>query len=593
MYSPVDEIKNRLDILDVIGSYIRLQKAGRNFRALCPFHGERTPSFMVSPERQTWKCFGCNRGGDIFSFVMEIEGVEFGDALRTLAQRAGVILKRQDIQLRTQRKRLYEICELAVKFFQKQLVASNIGKKALEYLSNERGLEKKTIEDWRLGFAPDSWHGLEEFLQKKEYKPEEVFQVGLIVKKESSDSGSYSNYYDRFRSRIIFPIFDISGQVVGFAGRIFGKEDDHQGKYINTPQTLIYDKSKILYGLDKAKIEIRNKNLCILVEGNLDVIMSYQAGVKNVIACSGTALTENHLKIIKRYTDNIAFCFDEDEAGNLATLRAIELSFKLWFNISIIRVPEKDPADLIKKNYKNWQNCVDNAISFMEYYFQIYFQKYDAKSARGKKELGKVLLPLIKKIDNKIEQIHWLQELAIKLHIPEKILSEQLKSISLGKIYRDKETEMKEKIKKSRKEFLEERLINLLLANSNKLELVKKIKSDIFCNHHLRTIFDCLKEWPASEDFNVDQLKKKLDTEFTGIIDNSLFEQDKYPLEEKELDEEIRFCIQELKKYQIKQKLTNLSLRIKEAEKENKKQELKILLNKFKNLSKKLIFELF
>ncbi|OGZ34602.1 MAG: DNA primase, partial [Candidatus Portnoybacteria bacterium RBG_13_41_18] len=334
--SPIDEIKSRIDILELVGSYITLAKAGRNWRARCPFHNERTPSFVVSPERQIWHCFGCGAGGDIFGFVKQIEGVEFGDALRILARRAGVVLKRQDPAIQTQRKRLYEVCELAAKFYEKQ-IESKIGQKAFQYLIKERGLKKETIKNWRLGWAPDDWNTLSDFLRQRGFLEQEIFDSGLIIKKDPSTGSGYNvrDNYDRFRSRIMFPIFDIQGQVVGFAGRIFGKEDLNVGKYINTPQTILYDKSRLLYGLNFGKLDIRQSNACVFVEGNLDVIMSQQAGIKNTVASSGTALTIAHLQIIRRYAENLIFSFDTDAAGDNATLRSIELALENDFNIKI------------------------------------------------------------------------------------------------------------------------------------------------------------------------------------------------------------------------------------------------------------------
>ena len=307
MDNNIEKIKERVDIVDLISSYLKLQKAGVNYKAKCPFHNEKTPSFSVSPERQVWHCFGCGKGGDQFTFVQEIEGADFPEALRILARRAGVELEHFDRSLQNEKTRLLEICELASTFFEKQLWHSNAGAKVLAYLK-DRGVEESSVREFQLGYAPDSWDSLSAFLKSRGYGEQEIFNAGLSVKKETG------GYYDRFRSRITFPVLDINGQTVGFTGRDFdsGKKEDREiklAKYVNTPQTLIYDKSRVIYGLDKAKTEIRKKDKCVVVEGNMDVILSRQAGAENVVASSGTALTEQHLKTIKRYTNNLALCF--------------------------------------------------------------------------------------------------------------------------------------------------------------------------------------------------------------------------------------------------------------------------------------------
>ncbi len=375
MVSPVDEIKERLDIVEVIQSYIKLQKAGANYRANCPFHSEKKPSFFVSPARQIWHCFGCGKGGDIFGFIREIENVEFGDALRILANRAGVELKKQfpeeEAALKTERERLYEICELSSKFFERQLEASKIGEEAKKYLLG-REISEESIKKWRIGYSPDTWQGLSDFLVGRGYKREEVEKAGLAIK--NNDGG----FYDRFRARIMFPIFDLNSQIVGFGGRIFGqKESTEIAKYVNTPSTILYDKSRILYGLDRAKMEIRQKDFCILVEGYTDVIMSFQADVSNVVATSGTALTNYQLKILKRYSENIYTSFDMDLAGDSATKRGIDLAQLQGFNIKVVVIPEdKDPADLISKSPKDWEKIIKEAKSILDFYFETTFSKF-------------------------------------------------------------------------------------------------------------------------------------------------------------------------------------------------------------------------
>ena len=420
--NPVDDIKNKLDVVDLISGYIQLQKAGRNYKAPCPFHSEKTPSFMVSPERQLWKCFGCGRGGSVFDFVMEMEGVEFGDALKILAQRTGIELKKMDPKLKTERTRLYEVCQLANLFFIKQLEASKAGKGICGYL-NKRGLKTKTIKEWQIGYAPNQWRSLKDFLNKQGYSDGEILKAGLSV-----DKG-----YDRFRDRIMFPISDLNGLIIGFTGR---ENPDHpieqMGKYINTPNSLIYDKSRVLYGLDKAKLDIKQNQYCILVEGQTDVIMSHQAGFTNTVASSGTALTDQQLGIIKRYTENLTMAFDMDNAGEIATKRGIDLALQFGFNTKIISLPDnQDPANYINKKASLWKEAISKAYNVMEFYITTAFSKNNAETAEGKKEIGKITLPVIKKISNKVEQSHWLQELAKRLKVQEGVLIEEMTGKSL------------------------------------------------------------------------------------------------------------------------------------------------------------------
>ena len=576
--SQVEEIKNRLDIVEIISSYIRLQKSGRNYSANCPFHNEKTPSFMVSPEKQIWHCFGCNDGGDVFSFVMKIEGVEFGDVLKLLAPKAGIVLKKENPKLRTERQRFYEICEYASKFFEKQLWQGQKGKEILSYL-RERGLKDETIKDWRIGYAPETWSALLEFLKSKGYKDEEILRNGLIIEKNQDshyNSVNSSRYFDRFRNRVMFPIKDLNSQIVAFTGRIdpFLKEQN-SAKYINSPQTLLYDKSRILYGLNFAKLEIKKQDFCILVEGNVDVIMSHQAEAQNAVATSGTALTIQHLQIIKRYTNNIFIAFDSDKAGDMATKRGIDLALQNDFNIKIIQLSEKDPADLIKSNSKEWQLAVENAQEIMNFYFKNIFSKYDSSIAldvKEKRRIAQILLEVINKLKNKIEQSHWIQELGRKISVDEKILWEQMKFLStMDRVAKD---EINDPIKKDDPLFLlEKRLAGLLLLSPQK-DFVSKLEINFFSNQEIRML--------------IEHIKKEEDIlgELTDFKEQILTQFEQWPILEKDINAELELCYKELTKRIKKSQRNDIQRKIKLAEASNDNEQLNALLEKFINLSK-------
>ncbi len=417
MPDTIEQIKSRLDIADVIGGYVKLQKSGANHKARCPFHNEKTPSFHVSQERQIWHCFGCGKGGDVFGFIKEIEGVEFPEALRMLAQRAGIELERFDPKVRDEKSRLFQICDIASKFFEKQLWYANTGQKALAYLKN-RGLTDDTIRQFRLGFAPNDWHALGRFLNDRGYQNKEIADAGLLVQRDGKS-------YDRFRSRITFPIADVNGQIVGFSARIFELEkptgrETEPAKYINTPQTLIYDKSRILYGLDKAKLSIRQADRCVLVEGNMDAIMSFQGGVPHAVATSGTALTPAHLKLLQRYTAKLDFCFDADRAGALATRRGIGLALSQNCTVGVIEIPDrecKDPADYVAKHGAAWGEAVARAKPVIEFYFDAARKHFDPASVEDKKAVVAAVAPFVKRLTSRVERAHWVSQLAALLRV--------------------------------------------------------------------------------------------------------------------------------------------------------------------------------
>lgn len=415
MSSPVEQIKERLSVADVISSYIKLERAGNNFKARCPFHNEKTPSFFVSPTRETFHCFGCNKGGDIFTFVSEFEGLDFKGALKVLAERAGVKLIPEDPKIKDERDAVYSALEKAATFWEE-----NLSKRtdAVSYLK-KRGLTEETIKSFRIGFADDSFTSLISFLKKSGVKEDIMAKAGLA-------GSSPKGYYDRFRSRIMFPIADSAGRIVAFSGRIFGKEDDKMGKYVNSPETILYSKSKILYGFDVAKQEIRKNNSCILVEGQMDLIMSHQAGFKNTVALSGTALTDSHLNLISRLSQNLIIALDADQAGLSASRRSAEMALSGGLEVKIAEIPEGlDPADFILKNPSEWGEKISKAKHAIQFYLDDIISS-GADDRKIKTDISKTVLPLISKLGNKLEQAHFVKEVSRRIKVSEEHVWEEV-----------------------------------------------------------------------------------------------------------------------------------------------------------------------
>ncbi len=428
MASPVEQIKEKLDIAAVVSSYIKIDKAGGNYRARCPFHNEKTPSFFVSPSRETWHCFGCNKGGDIFSFVEEIEGVDFSGALKTLADKAGVILRRGNPEERTEKGRLYALLADAALFFRRELRKNS---EALEYLK-KRGLTGETIDEFEVGFAPREWRALGDHLSEKGYSQEEQEKAGMII--HSAKPESRSRYYDRFRSRIMFPLSDSSGRVVAFSGRIFGEEADSgehvAAKYINSPETPLYNKSKILYGFDKAKNAIREAGFCIIVEGQMDLLMAHQAGTKNAVAVSGTALTEHHLENLKRFSETLVLLFDADTAGISATAKTARSALFFGFSVQAVSLPKgMDPADLILQLPEKWEKSIAERKHVVEFFLES-LEKRNLDRRALQKEAGKYIVPFIACIANGIEQSHWTHVVSEKIGVSENAMHEEVKKES-------------------------------------------------------------------------------------------------------------------------------------------------------------------
>lgn len=421
-------IKEKLDLAQLVQEYVPLKKAGIYYKAPCPFHREKTPSFMVNAEKQIWKCFGCGKGGDIFSFVQEMEGLDFVEALKLLAERAGVKIDtyRSEID-KSQKNRILEINQKAAYFFHHVLLEMSASAGAREYLEN-RGLKKETIEQWQIGFIPDQWDLLTQYFLKKGVGVDDLIAAGLTIKKDAARAGQ--GFYDRFRGRIMFPIWDVHGNVVGFTGRVLVETENSGGKYVNTPQTLVYDKSRVLYGLNNAKTEIKSQDLTVIVEGQMDVIACHQAGMKNVVASSGTALTHEQVKLLKRYSPNIAMAFDADKAGVAAAKRGIDIALSEGLNVRAISIPEgkgKDADECLKKNPAVWFDSVKNASDVMDWFFVMAFVNKDVSGPKAKQQVADELLPLVGLIPYAVERDYWLKQLGDRLGTDVSVLRDDLK----------------------------------------------------------------------------------------------------------------------------------------------------------------------
>ena len=419
MDSDVQKIKDKLSIAEVVGQYLQLKKAGRNYTARCPFHKERTPSFMVSPERGTYMCFGCGEKGDIFSFVQKMENVDFPTALRQLAERAGVKLQRQFIaapEHKEKNERLRAACEAAAAFFELRLQEHAA---VLRYVRS-RGVEEDTVRQWRIGYAPARWRSLSEHLATLGFSHEELVDAGLAIRSEKKPD----EIYDRFRGRIMFPLFDPGGAVVAFSGRFFekvpGSQDEGEpAKYVNSPETVLFKKSRMLYGLNFAKTAIRKADCLLLVEGQFDVILAHQSGLPITLAISGTALTEEHLSLMGRYSKRLVLALDNDAAGIRAGLKSARTALAAGFDIKVPTFPEgKDPADLAKENPELLKAAVRTSRSAIEFFLEAL--RPHAKDERGYKKLVETeLLPLVRAIPSQIEQEHFMRLIAERLGVSE------------------------------------------------------------------------------------------------------------------------------------------------------------------------------
>ncbi|HUC89699.1 MAG TPA: DNA primase [Patescibacteria group bacterium] len=492
----VEDIKSRLSIEDVVGQYVELKRAGRNFKGLSPFSNERTPSFMVSPEKQIWHDFSSSKGGDMFTFVMEMEGLDFKGAMDLLARRAGVDLEQYrssgQASNAKEKERLHEVLELAAKFYQVQFSKSRL---ALEYVFKKRQFTKQTALEWRLGYSPNTGSALVDFLYKKGFSAQDVKSAGLSAQR-------YRGVGDMFRGRLMIPLQDPQGRVIGFTARLLDN-DPNAPKYINTPQTLLYDKSRHVYGLHLAKEAIRKQKYAVVAEGNLDVIASHQVNIRQVVATAGTALTEQHLKALSRFTHDIRLSFDADSAGLNATERAIPIASKAGVALSIITIPSgKDPDELIRQDAAKWQEIIQQPQYALDWLMARYQKQLDIQSAPGKRQFSDVILAVVSGIEDKVEQEHYLAEVGKLIGVSREALLSKLKGEDVKPRLKPVRPSIKSLDKVATETIkTENHLLALALMQPKLRQYISSLKKQMLVEDQAGILFDFLNAQP---DFSVD-----------------------------------------------------------------------------------------
>ncbi len=589
--SPAEQIKSRLSITDVVSGYLKLARAGSNFKAVCPFHSEKTPSFFVSPARDSWHCFGCQKGGDIFTFVMEIESVVFREALQILAQRAGVELQRENNQDRDERSRLFALMECAVQFYETHRARFPAVGTYLE----KRGVKPETIAKFRIGYAPpetSGWRQFTEYALKKGYTLKELEKSGLIIKKQSPSYELRVTSYDRFRNRIMFPIAEPQGRVVAFGGRIFdvlrdsasGQRGSAGGeapaKYINSPQTVLYDKSRILYAFDKAKMAIRREDACVVVEGYMDAIMAHQAGTEHAVAISGTAMTNHQLTLLRRLCGNIVLSFDMDDAGESATRRSIDLGLDMGFDVKAIAMPSgKDPADLVQSDPDAWRRAAAEAADIISYFLQKAQVRHTAQTIEGKRAISNSVLPLIARLRREVEKAHWVSVLSSRLGVREESVWEDMRrSTSSQPVLRQPVREADQRNasnSRSRAELLEDRILGIVYAHQ--ISIPAGVTESFFRSEPHRALFSA---FPCA----VANIKN---SELQQLLSRLVFEAEMLVSAENAAAE-CAACIGELEREHTKTKLEQLTHDIRQAEEAGNEQQLPQLIEEFRETSKQL-----
>lgn len=454
------QIREKIDLPSFISEYIPLKKVGRNFTALCPFHNEKSSSFVVSPERQIWHCFGCQKGGDCFTFLMEYENLEFLEALRILAKRTGVKLENTTFTgISNVKEKIFELNNMAAEFYRYVLTDLPVGKVALAYLLEKRNLNKGLLDSFSLGYAPKDGRSLSNYLiKKKKYKPYDLVEAGLSVQRNGQ-------IYDFFRDRIIFPLTDHRGNIVGFSARIMNENSDGP-KYINSRETAVYHKGEMFFGLSKAKDEIKKQSLVVVMEGEFDVISAFKEGITNAVAIKGTALTDAQALLLTRFATKVALCLDQDSAGIEATKRSLPILEKRNLT-AIVVVPQdaKDPDEALNKNPVNFKKAIKEAPGIYDFFISYFKEKYGTKTGEAKKKITEEILPSLSLVQNEVVKEHYLKKLATEIEISFESLLKEVDKITKGTKQEEEKNEIKEKV--NRRQMLEEYLITLIVQAEN------------------------------------------------------------------------------------------------------------------------------
>lgn len=569
MSNHLEEIKLRVSIEDLVGSYVQLKKAGRNLKGLCPFHGEKTPSFMVSPEKGIAYCFGCHQGGDIFKFMQLAENISFQEATKLLAERAGVRLPQSAPREYNKRLQTIEINQATLAFYQKKLAEYPEGQ---QYFLN-RGLSLDTLRHFQLGFAPDSFNELKNVLIQQGFHAKDLIEAAVLNQRSIADQNSY----DRFRNRLIFPLFDHQGNPVGFSGRIIGEGEP---KYLNSPETPAYNKSMTLYGLNLAKESIKKEDLAIFVEGYMDVIATHQAGTQNTIATCGTAITPQQLKLISRYTQNIAFAFDQDSAGMEATLRAIELAQLAELNIKIVSIPcGKDPDECVQKDPEAWRAAVQCPMEVMDFYFSYMQKTFDLQSIQGVREALSFILPLIKTYKSDVERGVYLNQLAVLVKTDVKWLWNDLKKIKSAVSPSRSVSSSPSPSKKAKLYTREEMLLSLIFAFPHFYEKIScQLVENLTFSAETERFYKALKKvYTRESSVSAEAVKAELDSaeDHESVDIYALLAEESYgEFSDELLNREAERLIKSINKHYLKDLKVNIKFQLQTTTDKGKLQQL-------------------